>query len=357
MAIPFGTQRLDHLGLVVGMYDELGIGELVDELIPQDRTRRGVSVGQAVKAMGLNGLGFTNRTLYLSPQFFKNHPTERLIGPGIAPEHLNDDTLGRALDVLYECDVTVLFALLSAQAVGRLGLAGGVAHLDSTSFHVDGDYNRHDPPEAGVVHITPGYSRDHRPELCQVGLNLIVENKARLPLWMQPVNGNSNDTNRFGRIIESPIGQLQAEHGIRYWVADSALYSAENLQRLSAQSAKWITRGPETLTLACQTLETHAGRGQILAPGYLGHSMPVDYAGVSQRWLVVTSVHALQRGVKSVDRQLLADRQAELNAWLTLTRQRLACAADAAAALARFQNALKLLALEAIMDPNVRTGI
>src|ERR671914_2717213 len=56
---------LAHLGLVGGMYEELGIGEVIDRAVPQDEERRFVSVGQAVKAMVLNGLGFVNQRLYL----------------------------------------------------------------------------------------------------------------------------------------------------------------------------------------------------------------------------------------------------------------------------------------------------
>ena len=65
------------------MFDELGLGEALDEVIPQDPAQRKVSVGQAVKARVLNGLGFVNQRPYLVPRFFKNTPTERLIGEGI----------------------------------------------------------------------------------------------------------------------------------------------------------------------------------------------------------------------------------------------------------------------------------
>ena len=48
MSAPFGSQNLDHLGLVAAMYDELGMGEVLDRTIPQNRHFRRVSVGQAV---------------------------------------------------------------------------------------------------------------------------------------------------------------------------------------------------------------------------------------------------------------------------------------------------------------------
>jgi transposase len=342
MAAPFGSQTLDHLGLVAGMYDELGIGEVVDRAIPQDTTQRQVTLGQAVKALVLNGLGFINRALYLLPQFFADKPTERLIGPGIRPEHLNDDVLGRALDSLYAQDVTTLFTLISAQACQRLGLVGATVHLDSTSFHVDGDYDGE--AEVGVVTITKGYSRDQRPDLNQVMLNLIVEHRAGLPLLMQPLSGNSNDTASFGRLIETHIDQLNITHQVDYWVADSALYSEANLQILSAHRGHWITRVPETITLAQQQC-AEVGEPMELLPGYCYRRVAVDYGGVHQRWLVITSVHALQRAAPRVERQLRNTSEQELKAWRALSRQRFACAADARQALADFQATLKVLTL------------
>jgi transposase len=200
------------------MYDELGIGELLDQAIPQDSAQRQVSVGQGLKALVLNGLGFVNRALYLLPPFFEDKPTERLIGTGIEPAHLNDDVLGRALDSLYEHDVTSLFTLISAHVCHRLGLTGSRVHLDSTRFHVDGRYQGE--TEGSDVEIRRGYSRDRRPDLNQVMLNLIVEHQAGLPLLMQPRSGNSNDTVSFGKLIETHIDQVNMTHQVAYWVPE-----------------------------------------------------------------------------------------------------------------------------------------
>lgn len=164
----YHSQVLDHLGLVAGMFDELGIGDVIDQATHQNPELRDLTVGEAVKAMGLNGLGFINQALYLVPRFFQNKPTYRLVSPRIAPEQLNDDALGRALETLYAYGVTELYSLIAATAAEHLGLAPRFGHLDSTSFHVDGRYNSAEEPEAQVVHITRGYSRDHRPDLNQV---------------------------------------------------------------------------------------------------------------------------------------------------------------------------------------------
>src|SRR4029453_3810104 len=221
---PYRSEVLDHLGLVAGMFDELGIGDVLDRAMQHNPETRIVTVGNAVKAMVLNGLGFMNQQLYLAPKFFQNKPTQRLIAPGIDAQHLHDDTLGRALDMLYDYGVTELYSLIAATAAQRLGLAPTFAHLDSTSFHVDGHYNSAEEPDAHVIHITRGYSRDHRPDLNQVMLDLIVEHQAGIPVLMKPLSGNTSDAHDFGEIIKDHIAQLQLTYGTLFLVADSALY-------------------------------------------------------------------------------------------------------------------------------------
>jgi transposase len=131
---------------------------------------------------------------------------------------------------------------------------------------------------------------------------------------------------------------------VAYWVADSALYSEANLKLLSAHRAHWITRVPETLALAQQQCAT-VGEGAELLPGYRYRRVDVDYGGVRQRWLIITSVPALQRAAASVERQLRKTSEQELKAWRRLQRQRFACAADARQALADFQATLQVLTL------------
>src|SRR5207253_6617035 len=160
----------------------------------------------------LNGLSFLNQQLYLLPHFFQNKPISRLIAPGIQATHLNHDTLWRALDSLYDFGVTALYSLIAATAAARLGLTPTFSHLDTTSFHVDGRYNSAKAPDEQVVHITQGYSRDHRPDLNQVMLELIVEHQAGIPLLMKPLSGNSSDGKVFGQVVSDHIAQLHTTY-------------------------------------------------------------------------------------------------------------------------------------------------
>jgi hypothetical protein len=117
------VERLDHVGSWLESERQMGLVEYFDGLDEQVQAR--VSLGQAVLAMVLNGLGFSNRRLYLIPQFFAHKPVERLIGPGILAEDLNDDCLGRALDWLTAHDLTALFAGLANPRATALCSGGG----------------------------------------------------------------------------------------------------------------------------------------------------------------------------------------------------------------------------------------
>jgi transposase len=155
---PYRSPVLDHLGRVAGMFDELGIGEVLDQATQHNPQRRDLTGGEAVKAMGLNGLGLSNQALYLVPRFFQNKPPSRLISPRVASEQLNDEALGRFLDILSTYGVTELYRLMAATAAMRLGLGPTYRHLDRTSCHVDGRYHSDEEAGAQVLHLTKGYA-------------------------------------------------------------------------------------------------------------------------------------------------------------------------------------------------------
>ena len=76
-------------------------------------------------------------------------------------------------------------------------------NLDSTSMHVDGKYeSEEDDDESSVIKTTKGYSRDHRPELNQAIINLITENQAGIPVYMQACSGNTNDSESFKKLVK-----------------------------------------------------------------------------------------------------------------------------------------------------------
>ena len=61
-------KNLDHLGLVAGTIDEIGIEEIINKSLGESKTEK-VSAGKVVKATRLNALGLFSSPLYLFANF------------------------------------------------------------------------------------------------------------------------------------------------------------------------------------------------------------------------------------------------------------------------------------------------
>ena len=194
------VERLAHLGLVACMIKDLGLISRIDaRLIPDAQEE--INPGEAVAGMILNGLGFANRPLSLTPQFFTNKPLDLLFRPGVRAEMFHRLKLGRTLDEVhaYGCDLLCSEVALAVCAQERIEQR--FHHLDTTSFSLSGD----DVPERDerAIHITHGYSKDHRPDLKQVVLEVLVSQDGGVPLVSQSWDGHTSDTQIFKERAEA----------------------------------------------------------------------------------------------------------------------------------------------------------
>lgn len=348
MGSELSTKVLDHLGLVSGMCDELELSTQIDSHLAQDLAQREVSIGTLCKALIINGLGFVQRRLYMVSSFFESKPIELLLGQGIEPSHLNDTVIGRALDTIHAYGCSKLFSQLSPIICANLGLSPRYAHMDSTDFHLDGVYNSENPPDedSNVIHLTKGYSRDHRPDLNQVVLNLITDNQAGIPIHMAALDGNSNDKSSFRTIIDQHIGQLQNVTGFEYLTMDSAGYTKDTISAHS-EAVKWISRVPETVK-ACKELLSQELKLKPLTADYQYLELGSIYADVSQRWLVIHSEHAYKREMKTLVKNYLKQSKKEYQMLLKLQRKAFCCRQDALKAVEQLVAKTKTLQLERV---------
>ena len=337
MSNSYSTKSFDHLGLVAGMCQELGVAEYFDQAHPNQSEHRHITCGQLVVSMILNGLGFVGRTLHMYPEYFAEKPLERLIAKGIKPEPINDDALGRCLDELYETGVSELYQGLSERVVTHLDLPCEGINLDPTSLHVDGQYHS-DDTETKAIKLVRGYSRDHRPELNQVVLNLITENQAGIPVYMQAASGNINDLRGFKSIVKEHIKSLKSAQRSRYFIADAALYVAETIQSLDQQKQHFITRVPPKITQAKQLIaEQSLATFEPISEGYSGQWVDSYYADVQQRWLLIRSEQAGKREEKTLIKKMLKTTEQTIKTFKKLSLQRFACIKDAEKSLKDWQ--------------------
>src|SRR6266699_1753885 len=329
----FVNERLDHLGIVAGVCQEIGLAAWLDAQEPGYRQR--VSVGTATMAMVLNGLGFSNRQLYLVPQYFANKPVEHLLGEGISADLLHDDCLGRTLDWIAEHDPTSLFAGIARQARERFGLAATRVHVDTTSFSVSGAYEA-DPEaaEPARIAITYGYSRDHREDLKQWMLALVTTHDGDVPIFLKPLNGNSSDKEYLSAAVKAVMTQLREqvpeEQEQRIAVFDSGGYSEANMKSYNEAKLWWISRVPETSTAAKHALEEEPEQWQALCDGSGEYGVRMmELPQGKERWVIVRTHAQLQATQEQMEKQVKKTQQEwERRLW-HLSTQTFGCETDA----------------------------
>ncbi len=324
------NERLDHLGIVAGVCQEIGLAAWLDAQDPGKRQQ--VSVGTATVAMILNGLGFSNRQLYLVPQFFANKPIEHLLGSGMTAEMLNDDCLGRTLDWLYAHDLTKLFAGIATRARQIFGITAAQVHVDTTSFSVSGEYLQGEQAgETAAIAITYGYSRDHRADLKQWMLALATTHNGEVPLFLQPLDGNSSDKISLLAAITAIQTQLrEAGEEASVYVADNGVYSETNMKQLNQAGVRWVSRVSGTMIQA-KTLIQEGSESWHQSEDETVHwfSRELELPQGRERWVVVYTKASLQRAQSALQRQVSkAQTTWEQKCW-HLGNRRFACEADA----------------------------
>jgi transposase len=243
------VERLDHLGLSASVIKDLGLIAMIDErLVPDEQEV--MTPGEAVAGMILNGLGFAHRPLSLPPQFFANTPLDLLLREGLDAEMFNRFKRGRTLEEAHAYGCNLLCEELALAVCTHEGIELRFNHLDTTSFALTGD----SIPEsdAHAIGMTHGYAKDHRPDLKQAVLALLVSQDGGIPCVSKSWDGNTSDTRIFQERAEALLSAFQPTPSPRSLIADAQLSCEANVAHLAKLG--FITRMPATLKVVAQVI-------------------------------------------------------------------------------------------------------
>lgn len=320
------TKRLDNLGIVMGTLREFGIIDLIDQKIGKD-DQQNVSTGEAVAAMVMNGLGFVSRPLSLTPQFFQTKALDVLFSREVDPDELNRHRLGRALDDIHAYGCEMLFSEIASHVCKKNTVQEKFTSLDTTSFSVSGEYDV--DTDENEITITHGYSKDHRPDLKQVILELVTSQDGGIPLMMKCFDGNASDNKIFKERCTKLMKSFKNSEHPRYLVGDSKLYHEENASNLS--EIKFITRIPRTYKEENKAIDVAIAANDWLrldeANKYYVHT--TTHLNIPQRWIVVHSKSAASRSETTLNRQIEKEYHAAETALKHLRNKEFGCEHDA----------------------------
>jgi transposase len=294
-----GVERLDHLGVIASVIKDLGLIDMINARLVPD-AQEVLTPGEAMAGMILNGLGFAHRPLSLTPQFFANKPLDLLFHEGIRATMFNRFKLGRTLDEAYTYGCDLLFHALAQAVCAQEGIDLRFNHLDTTSFSLSGEYVPEQDEQA--ITITYGYSKDHRPDLKQAVLELMVSQDGGIPFGSKSWDGNTSDIEVFQERARALMAAFQHAPSPRYLIADSKLYHEDNASNL--HNLGFITRIPNTLGAVSQVI-TQAltwDTWHRLDDNTRYQCLELCHYGMTQRWFVVHSEAALERAEATINK-------------------------------------------------------
>jgi transposase len=337
------VERLDHIGVIASLIKDLGLVNMIDtRLVPDAQAM--ITPGEAVAGMILHGLGLANRPLSLTPQFFANKPLDLLLRQGIEAEMFNRFKLGRTLDEAYAYGCDLLFEELALSICAQEGIDLRFNHLDTTSFALTGEY----VPDSDeyAIRITHGYSKDHRPDLKQAVLELMVSQDGGVPFVSKSWDGHTSDTQVFQKRAEALMRAFKDTPSPRDLVADAKLYCEDNAVHLAKLG--FITRVPATLTLVSQVIAQalQSDTWQSFDDNTRYQSLALCHYGMAQRWLVVSSQAAYARAEATLNHATQREHEAITKQLLHLQAQRFCSPEAAQAALAAVAKRWKYHQLE-----------
>jgi transposase len=290
-----------------------------------------ITPGEAIAGMIMNGLGFSDRPLSLTPQFFETKALETLFRAGVTAEHFNRHKLGKVLDSAHGYGCEQLFYELSLQSCAQEQIDIRFNSEDTTTFSLTGEYT--DDVDEHTIKITHGYSKDNRPDLKQVVHELLVSQDAGIPLMMKSWDGNASDNKIFKERAEMLIEHYKKSELPRYLIADSKLYFEGNATSL--KQINFITRIPGSIgeenkiildSIKENTWETLDDQNKFIV-------RRVTHYGIEQRWIVVYSDKARERSQKTLEKAVKKELNSiEKKIW-HLSNKPFDCANDAEKAI------------------------
>jgi transposase len=175
----------------------------------------------------------------------------------------------------------------------------------------------------------------------------VVTSGEGVPQFLQPLAGNASDKRALLDAVTALTAHLQdSEETPGVYVADSGLYSTENMTQLNQAGVRWVSRVPAVSTAAQAIVqerlpsqedqEQHAAwqRTPEGTRHWWSRELP-DLVQGPERWIVVRTQEGEERARATLQRQAEREQTTwEKRLW-HLGHQTFACQPDAAAALAK----------------------
>ena len=316
-------KRFGDVAAVWSMCQQLGVADIVDEVVGPRRADAAASVGTYLALATVNRIvdPCSKRAF---ADWWDTTAGPRFVRPRLPAGATDHRRFWDAMDILTEPQLVEIERRLSLRAVELFGLDLSGLVLDMTNFATFIDTANDRAPIA-----QRGQAKQKRHDLRLVGLALVVTHDGAVPVVSHPYPGNRHDSTQFTGLLDEIVGRWTALGGdpaeltITY---DSGQNSADNHAHIERLGLGYVTSlppsdHPQLLSIpASEFAEVDPDRYE----GVTAHDTTVTALGVTRRAVITHSQSFHQRQARGFDQTLTKARRqlSELQARLARGRTR-----------------------------------
>lgn len=239
------TQMIGPLPIVNHFTKRIGLDDILERYLNTANTRK-ISPSQSIGVLLRNII--LNRTPIYDMQEWASRYQPKLLGlDSDQITSLNDDRVGRDLDMLFDADRASLLTEVVVRAIKEFNLDLSQFHNDSTTItfsgiHKEATGERKRGKES--LNITFGHNKDHRPDLKQLMWFLTVTADGAVPIHYKACDGNTGESPTYKEawdILRKLVGRSDF-----IYVADSKLCTGKNMKYIRDNEGRFITVLPRS---------------------------------------------------------------------------------------------------------------
>ena len=267
----FGEKVYEGLPAAVGLgfalYEECGLGSMIDEAAGTHPAGCVLRPGAAVKALIGPMLASTKKIAVCRLEdFYRAAPVDKVFGDGVSRSSLNDRAVGDVLDTLASSDLQDLVWRCAARCRGRYGLASDVYHMDATNFSVYALTGTYDPEEVAVP-AYGGNSKNGRNDLRQYDAQVVTDGN-RTITYMRAYSGNTADTVMNADTIRFLRDRIDCSRSTV--IADSKLVTRDLIDALVSEGVGFISKCPENFSESVKAVIMNSALSGTMEDSTLG---------------------------------------------------------------------------------------
>jgi len=320
------------ISLIAHLCRKLKIGATIDEMVQWKPANTKASPGIMIESL-ITSIICGRKALWKLEELWKDQDVE-LLYPGLSHEHFNDDAYARALDRLAEIPMNNLISEISLNLLSTNKLNINTIHFDTTSKSLQGEY---DVEPHGDFKIAYGHSKDHRPDLKQIKMGVGLQQDGQIVMGQMLAGNKSDKAWNPKAAVEMKEFFSKKDYRNIVFVSDAATVSMDALKLFTKKHIQFISRLPETFSLATQLKEEAWQADNWLEVGELsekGSTYRVWYEekeleGKKYSFVVVHSSALEQQKEQTLKRRFAKEKEALEKKAKKLCFQEFACIHDA----------------------------